>query len=252
MAVAMSVNYYTVNGMILAEDRGGVYSEFVPDTLGSCVAVKDASETITYTADYWPYGEVRTSTGSKASPWGFVGLMGYLTDLAKRLYVRARHYRPNVGQWQTIDPLWPEEMAYGYASLAPRDHADMSGSDPTFSGVFPVICLWQGGLYRRTGLDDPWSNALCKAACFQIADGNKDHSLGPIEMRAYRSCETTCERLAAKGTKRMWCKGIEATIDHLMRHPKEGYKSINNKKLLENLLALWNEMGCPGSPPEID
>jgi|GEM_PF-3219419 len=55
MAVAMSVNYYTVNGMILAEDRGGVYSEFIPDTLGSCVAVKHASENITYTADYWPY-----------------------------------------------------------------------------------------------------------------------------------------------------------------------------------------------------
>jgi len=66
MAVAMSVNYYTVNGMILAEDRGGAYSEFVPDTLGSCVAVKDASETITYTADYWPYGEVRTCVGKLA------------------------------------------------------------------------------------------------------------------------------------------------------------------------------------------
>jgi len=91
MAVAMSVNYYTVNGMILAEDRGGAYSEFVPDTLGSCVAVKDASETITYTADYWPYGEVRASTGSKTAPWGFVGLLGNFTDIAKRLYVRARH-----------------------------------------------------------------------------------------------------------------------------------------------------------------
>ena len=127
MAVAMSVNYYTVNGMILAEDRGGVYSEFVPDTLGSCVAVKDASENITYTADYWPYGEVRTSTGSKSSPWGFVGLLGYLTDIAKRLYVRARHYRPNIGQWQTVDPLWPNQSAYGYGNESPSSFTDPSG-----------------------------------------------------------------------------------------------------------------------------
>ena len=138
MAVAMSVNYYTVNGMILAEDRGGVYSEFVPDTLGSCVAVKDSTETITYTADYWPYGEVRTSTGSKSSPWGFVGLLGYLTDLAKRLYIRARHYRPNVGEWQTVDPLWPDEAAYVYVGNQPGGFVDPSGLRP-LGDQFPIL-----------------------------------------------------------------------------------------------------------------
>ena len=40
-----------------------------------------------HTADYWPYGEMITSTRSKSSRWGFVRMRGYLTDVAKRRYV---------------------------------------------------------------------------------------------------------------------------------------------------------------------
>jgi hypothetical protein len=128
MAVAMSVVYTTINGVLYHENRGGVETEYVPDTLGCLIGCRDSSGNVTYTADYWPYGEVRTSTGSKTSPWGFVGLLGYLTDLAKRLYVRARHYRPNVGQWQTVDPLWPEEKAYEYVKHGPILFVDPIGT----------------------------------------------------------------------------------------------------------------------------
>ena len=180
MAVAMSVNYYTVNGMILAEDRGGVYSEFVPDTLGSCVAVKDASENITYTADYWPYGEVRTSTGSKSSPWGFVGLLGYLTDLAKRLYVRARHLRVDLGHWMAVDPLWPSESAYSYVRARPVEWPDPSGLiAPVLiaCGLACGLCLGcVGGYCGDCGADlqcwadcirnaPPWVKGLCGLGC---------------------------------------------------------------------------------------
>ena len=73
------------------------------------------------------YEKVRASTGSKSSPWGFVGLLGYLTDIAKRLYVRARHYRPTVGQWQTVDPLWPRMKVYGYVRNSSVGYVDPSG-----------------------------------------------------------------------------------------------------------------------------
>jgi len=125
--MAMSVMYTTINGVLYHENRGGVETEYIPDTLGSLIGCRDSSGNVTYTADYWPYGEVRTSTGSKTSPWGFVGLLGYLTDIAKRLYVRARHYRPGVGQWQTVDPLWPEERAYSYSDGRPESYSDPDG-----------------------------------------------------------------------------------------------------------------------------
>ena len=142
--MAMSVVYTTINGVLYHENRGGVETEYVPDTLGSLIGCRDSSGNVTYTADYWPYGEVRTSTGSKSSPWGFVGLLGYLTDLAKRLYVRARHYRPNIGQWQTVDPLWPKEPAYRYALNQPIWMTDPSGQIPLWQEI--PCCIWRAGL----------------------------------------------------------------------------------------------------------
>ena len=100
-----------------------------------------------HTADYWPYGEMRTSTGSKTSPWGFVRLLGYLTDLANRLYVRARHYRPNVGQWQTVDPLWPDESAYGYVNSRPTQSRDPEGLSPRGDCYWNLILLGKTPYY---------------------------------------------------------------------------------------------------------
>ena len=78
--MAMSVVYTTINGVLYHENRGGVETEYIPDTLGSLIGCRDSSGNVMYTADYWSYGEVRTSTGSKTSPWGFAGLLGCHTE----------------------------------------------------------------------------------------------------------------------------------------------------------------------------
>ena len=121
--------YTTINGMLVHESRGGVESFYFPDTLGSLTTVRSATGVKTYGAEYWPYGEIQTETGTNPSPWSFVGLLGYLRDTASRLYVRARHYRPGLARWQTVDPLWPEESAYGYPS-DPVTDTDASGLGP--------------------------------------------------------------------------------------------------------------------------
>jgi hypothetical protein len=41
--------------------------------------------------------------------------------------VRARHYASQQGQWTSVDPLWPEERAYGYAAGSPTGATDPSG-----------------------------------------------------------------------------------------------------------------------------
>jgi len=66
--MAMAVTYPTVAGQILYENRGGVETDFVPDPLSSVIACRNSSGTTTYTAKYWPYGEVRTETGTNPSP----------------------------------------------------------------------------------------------------------------------------------------------------------------------------------------
>ncbi len=123
----MTTTYTTINGMLVHESRGGVESFYFPDTLGSLTTVRSATGVKTYGAEYWPYGEIQTETGTNPSPWSFVGLLGYLRDTASRIYVRARHYRPGLARWQTVDPLWPGESAYGYVGQQPVYRVDPTG-----------------------------------------------------------------------------------------------------------------------------
>ena len=45
-------------------------------------------------------------------------------------YVRARHYSYLTGNWSTVDPLWPNESAYGYVGGSPISWIDFAGLKP--------------------------------------------------------------------------------------------------------------------------
>ncbi len=126
----MSVTYATVHGRLVEENRGGVVTEYVPDTLGNVIMTTNESGTVTSTTTYWPFGEVRTQTGTNPSPWGFCGVWGYLRDAISRMYVRARHYRADTSRWLSVDPLWPHELAYEYVNQVPNAGTDSTGRSP--------------------------------------------------------------------------------------------------------------------------
>ncbi len=115
----MSMVYATMKGRLVQENRGGVVTRCVADTLGSVIQTRDEVGNQTSSTTYWPFGEVRTSSGTNPSPWGFCGVWGYYKDAASRLYVRARMPPTDLSRWMTIDPLWPEEQAYSYVDGAP-------------------------------------------------------------------------------------------------------------------------------------
>ncbi len=124
----MAVRYTTVEGQVLCENRGGVKTLFMPDTLGNVIETRNMDTGAqTSSTTYWPYGEVRTQTGTNPSPFGFCGVCGYYTQAGQPTYVRARYYRPNLGRWQTVDPLWPQEDTYTYSHCLPVGLADPSG-----------------------------------------------------------------------------------------------------------------------------
>ena len=103
----MSVTYTNYNGRIVCENRGGVETLFMPDTLGNVIETRDMATGVkTSETTYWPYGEVRTQTGTNPSPWGFCGVWGYYSAPGEPMYVRARYDRPALGRWMTVDPLW--------------------------------------------------------------------------------------------------------------------------------------------------
>ena len=137
--MAMSAVYTNFGGMLVHEDRAGTERQYVRDPLGSLIGEIDADQELIYSAEYWPYGEEHSTDGLRQSGWGFVGLLGYLKDLASLLYVRARHYMPQRGRWLTVDPLWPRERAYNYALAIPNVFVDPSGRNLACIGC--GVCL---------------------------------------------------------------------------------------------------------------
>src|SRR5438309_12090176 len=102
--MAMKVRYTVVNGEVLSENRTAVKHDYVPDPLGSTVALLDNTQAQTDTFTYWPYGEVKTRTGTTSTPLQFVGTLGYYRDSTSRTYVRRRMLRTDLVRWLTEDP----------------------------------------------------------------------------------------------------------------------------------------------------
>ena len=123
----MAVTYTVCNGEILAENRNGVRKAYVPDSLGSTIALRDSTGAITDTWEYWPYGEVRTRTGTTPTPFQYVGTLGYYTDFTGNVYIRARSYQPRTTRWMSVDPLWPWQRSFVYCDATPATTIDPAG-----------------------------------------------------------------------------------------------------------------------------
>ena len=143
--MAVKTAYSTENGRLVQESRDGVVTRYVSDTVGSVIQTRDASGSQTSSTTYWPFGELRTSTGSNPSPWWFVGTLGYYRDALSRLYVRARILRTDLSRWLTVDGLFPNQPAFQYAGNAPILVTDQTGLwNPACIGC--GICLGVGAL----------------------------------------------------------------------------------------------------------
>src|SRR5438094_9512749 len=128
--MAMRVRYTVVGGEVIAEKRSGVRRLYVPDPLGSAVALLDNTQAQTDTFAYWPYGEERPRTGTTPTPFRFVGTAGYYRDSGSRAYVRARHLDTAKARWGVRDPLGSEAgdpNTYSYVRAGPVSAVDPSG-----------------------------------------------------------------------------------------------------------------------------
>ena len=128
-----TVRYTTINGEVIAEKRGGVRSLYVPDPLGSTVALLDSTQSQTDTFSYWPYGENRTRTGTTATPLQFVGTKGCRRDSPSKTYMRARTLDAVKARWMTQDPLGfsgGDANLYRYVANKATSTTDPSGTVP--------------------------------------------------------------------------------------------------------------------------
>lgn len=127
--MAMKARYSVIDGEIIAEKRDGVRKMYMPDPLGSTRALLDSSQTKTDTMNYWPYGEIRTRTGSTETPFLYAGLQGYFSDSTSLVYARARELSIRWARWTCKDPYFPLRRAFAYAGNNPVSFADPTGLD---------------------------------------------------------------------------------------------------------------------------
>lgn len=138
--MATVATFTTIHGRLIHQVKDGNATKFISDTLGSVIAEYDVNGGgISYAAEYWPYGEVRSESGTSDTSFGFVGVLGYMKDFDDRLYVRARYLRTRLARWQTVDPLWPRELAYSYVGGEAVRYVDPSGL--TISFVLGCIAM---------------------------------------------------------------------------------------------------------------
>ncbi len=115
---------------MISEVTDGVILDYVPDALGSVHTVVDQSAAVVKSMRYKPYGDVLSRSGTVADRhYQWVGSYGYRATFAPSSshYVRARHYSATSGSWTTVDPLWPDESAYGYVRGESTRSIDLSG-----------------------------------------------------------------------------------------------------------------------------
>jgi len=135
-----TTRYTVIDGEILSENRAGVKRDYVPDPLGSTLALLDNTQTQTDTFSYYPYGEVASRTGTTATPFQYIGTLGYYQDNSGRTYVRARYLRTAHGRWMTQDPIGfrgRDFNLYRYAYNSPTSNFDITGLKPTTNPGLP-------------------------------------------------------------------------------------------------------------------
>ena len=128
-AKTMTVAYtLDEDGDLICQRRGGSTYCHVYDELGSTRQLLNSNQATTDSYSYYAFGETRSSSGSTANPFKFVGQEGYCDDASTPFqYLRARYYAPAYGRFLSVDPEAPWSEAYRYVSSSPLTYTDPSG-----------------------------------------------------------------------------------------------------------------------------
>jgi RHS repeat-associated protein len=155
----MSARYTVIDGEVVAQERGGVRHQLVPDPLGSTVALYDDSGTKTDTFSYWPYGESSGRTGTTTAKFQYNGKNRYLKE-NNYYYVYSRILFSTKGSWITEDMIVPEinktSNRFRYVYNNPVTYTDYFGlfsikDIPKLPGFSPGT-IWPGLMPKNPGL----------------------------------------------------------------------------------------------------
>jgi RHS repeat-associated protein len=118
-------------GIQAMEDSVGGWTYPVQDGLGSVRSEVDDALSVDSMQHYAPYGAPFGTAGTFAGPFGFTGEQ---VDANELVYLRARHYAPELGVFASLDPV-ENINRYGYVDNNPVSRVDSDGKCWVNSGA---------------------------------------------------------------------------------------------------------------------
>ena len=112
----------------ISERRGSTSSFYGADYLGTNSSLYSSSETVSATRQYDAFGNLTSSSGSSANPFGFAGNWGYQSDSDSGLMLLGhRYYDASTGRFLTRDPIKDGRNWYAYCGNNPLRFVDPQG-----------------------------------------------------------------------------------------------------------------------------
>ena len=124
--------YVHGNGLAWQLDAANNAHYYHFDPTGHTLALSNVVGNVSDSYAYTPYGET-TVNGGTVNPFRFVGKYGVMDDGNGMNYMRARYYRPDIGQFLSLDKLTGSVMEpqtlnrYAYVGGNPISGIDPSG-----------------------------------------------------------------------------------------------------------------------------
>jgi RHS repeat-associated protein len=186
--MAMTKQYFTVNGEIIGEQTTGQERiDYLTDPLGNVTATIDQNAKVLNRYTYKPFGEVLSKEGTAPDPkFLWVGAHGYRQTGKKYadVYVRARHYDTRTGRWTSRDSIGYRGgmNLYNYIRGNPIIWADPSGLHPCLIPCIPcascaidlvLVCsdcgsdlrCWSECIEGTINELPAWLRWICATAC---------------------------------------------------------------------------------------
>ena len=117
-------------GLLLLRRTPGSGDHFyLLDGLGSVVGLTNSLGELVATYSYEPFGKLKSSTGTIANPYRWLGGLGVYHDTATGLFkMGTRYYDPDLGRFTQVDPVvGGSANAYDYAAQDPMNSVDPDG-----------------------------------------------------------------------------------------------------------------------------
>jgi RHS repeat-associated protein len=116
--------YIYANGVHIAKISGADTNWYHCDALGSPRTMTNEIGAVTWTANYYPFGEMTAGSGNTH---GFTG-KEYDSEMGLNYFCQ-RYYDPQIGRFMTLDPLdSPASSPYAYCANNPFRFIDPTGA----------------------------------------------------------------------------------------------------------------------------